>query len=150
MGKAEVEAFLSHLAVDRHVAASTQNQALSAILFLYKAVLDRELDWIEDVVQREAQGARAGGVLSADEVRAVFGHLREPYHLMALLMYGGGLRLRECLRLRVKDVGFSYWQITVRDGMGGQGPGDGASRFGAGGAGASDRAGGCGVGGRHA
>lgn len=77
MGKREVEAFLTHLAVERHVSASTQNQALSAILFLYKAVLERELDWIDGVV-RAKRKVREPVVLSSDEVRALLGHLREP------------------------------------------------------------------------
>lgn len=119
MGKREVEAFLTDLAVRRNVSASTQNQALSAILFLYKAVLEQEIDWIEGVV-RAKRRVREPVVLSADEVGALFAHLREPYYLMALLMYGAGLRLRECLRLLVKDADFSYRQITVRDGKGGK------------------------------
>ncbi|NIR29114.1 MAG: integron integrase [Gammaproteobacteria bacterium] len=119
MGKREVETFLTHLAVDRHVSSSTQNQALSAILFLYKAVLEHELEWVDDVV-RAKRKVREPVVLAPEEVRTLLGHLGEPYHLMALLLYGAGLRLRECLRLRVKDVDFRYRQITVRDGKGGK------------------------------
>jgi len=119
MGKREVEAFLTDLAVRRDVSASTRNQALSAILFLYRSVLEQELDWIENVV-RAKRRVREPVVLSNEEVRAIFGHLREPYHLMALLMYGAGLRLRECLRLRVKDTDSTYRQIPVRDGKGGK------------------------------
>jgi len=114
-----VEAFLTDLALRRNVSASTQNQALSTILFLYKAVLDQELDWIEDIVRAKRWG-REPVVLSGDEVRALRAHLREPHHLRALLMYGAGLRLRECLPLQVKDIDFSYRQITVCDGKGGK------------------------------
>jgi len=119
MGKREVESFLTHLAVERHVSASTQNQALSAILFLYKAVLEQELEWLDDVV-RAKRRVREPVVLTTGEVRTVLAHLQDPYHLMALLMYGEGLRLRECLRLRVKDIDFGYRQITVHDGKGGK------------------------------
>jgi integron integrase len=119
MGKRELEAFLTHLAVERHVSPSTQNQALSAVLFLYKAVLERELEWVEDVV-RAKRRTREPVVLAPEEARMLLAHLREPYHLMALLMYGAGLRLRECLRLRVKDLDPRYRQIAVRDGKGGK------------------------------
>lgn len=95
MGKREVEAFLTHLAVDRHVSPSTQNQALSAILFLYKAVLERELEWVDDVV-RAKRRIREPVVLAPQEAHMLLAHLPEPYHLMTLLMYGAGLRLRGC------------------------------------------------------
>jgi len=117
MGRAEVEAFLTDLAVERKVAASTQNQALSSLLFLYKEVLELDIGWLTDVV-RARRPERLPVVLSAEEVRRVLAHLEGPNWLMANLMYGSGLRLMESLRLRVKDVDFSYRQITVRDGKG--------------------------------
>lgn len=117
MGKQEVEQFLTHLAVDRHVAASTQNQALSAILFLYKEILEKDLGWLEDV-ERAKRPARLPVVLTSTEVRTVLAHLEGRYRLMANLLYGAGLRLMECVRLRVKDLDFEYRQIMVRDGKG--------------------------------
>jgi integron integrase len=117
MGKAEVEAFLSHLAVARKVSASTQNQALSAILFLYKEVLGRELEWLDNV-ERAKRPARVPVVLTEAEVRAVLAQMDGRHALMAGILYGAGLRLMECVRLRVKDVDFGYSQITVRDGKG--------------------------------
>ena len=117
MGKLEAEGFLTHLAVDRKVAASTQNQALSAILFLYKEVLGRELEWLDNV-QRAKRPARVPVVLTEAEVRALLGQLQGRHFLMASLLYGAGLRLMECVRLRVKDIDFGYAQITVRDGKG--------------------------------
>jgi integron integrase len=117
MGAEEVQPFLSHLAVARNVAASTQNQALSAILFLYKEVLGTELPWL-DGVERARKPARLPVVLSVTEVRAVLARLEGKHALMASLLYGAGLRLMECVRLRVKDVDFEYRQITVRDGKG--------------------------------
>jgi integron integrase len=116
-GAGEVERFLSHLAVERNVAASTQNQALSAILFLYKEVLGTELPWL-DGVERARKPARLPVVLSVTEVRAILARLEGKHALMASLLYGAGLRLMECVRLRVKDVDFEYRQITVRDGKG--------------------------------
>ena len=117
MGKEDVEKFLTHLAVERHVAASTQNQALSAILFLYQEVLGRELPWL-DGMERAKRPARLPVVLTASEVRAVLARLEGIHGLMASLLYGTGLRLMECVRLRVKDLDFEYGQITVRDGKG--------------------------------
>ncbi|HET7314667.1 integron integrase [Salinisphaera sp.] len=117
MGKPEVEAFLTHLAVDRHVAASTQNQALNAVLFLYKEVLGTELPWMDDVV-RVKRPARIPEVLSAPEVARLLAQLDGTYRLMASLLYGSGLRLMEAIRLRVKDVDFEYRQILVRDAKG--------------------------------
>jgi integron integrase len=113
----EVEQFLSHLALDRHVSASTQNQALSAILFLYKEVLEVQLPWLDNVV-RAKRPARTPVVMSRDEVRRVLAQLDGPYWLAASLLYGAGLRVSECVRLRVKDLDFDYRQITVRDGKG--------------------------------
>lgn len=117
MGKPEVEAFLTDLAVNRQVAASTQNQALNAVLFLYKEVLDIELPWMDDVV-RAKRPARIPEVLSASEVARLLAQLDGTYRLMASLLYGSGLRLMEAIRLRVKDVDFDYRQIVVRDAKG--------------------------------
>lgn len=117
MGEAEIAQFLSHLAVDKHVAASTQNQAFSALLFLYQQVLDRKLDFIDDV-QRVTRPAKLPVVFTPAEARAVLAHLKGEYRLMAELLYGSGLRLMECVRLRVKDIDFGYGHITVRDGKG--------------------------------
>ena len=117
MGAQEVEQFLSFLAVKQNVAASTQNQALSAILFLYRQVLGVELPWLENLVRARAP-ARVPVVLSRQEVQNLLANLEGHYHLIAQLMYGSGLRLMETLRLRVKDVDFEYSQIVVRDGKG--------------------------------
>jgi integron integrase len=117
MGNEEVSDFLSHLATHKRVSASTQNQALNAILFLYRVVLDQQLDWLKDVV-RAKRPRRIPVVLSRGEIKSVFDYLSGESWLMASLMYGAGLRLMECLRLRVKDIDFSYKQITVRDGKG--------------------------------
>jgi len=119
MGKPEVEMFLTHLAVDKHVAASTQNQALNAVLFLYKEVLGIELPWMDDVV-RVKRPARIPVVLSAPEVARLLAQLDGTYRLIASLLYGSGLRLMEAIRLRVKDVDFDYRQIVVRDAKGGK------------------------------
>ena len=117
MGKQEVEQFLNHLAVERQVAASTQNQALSAILFLYKEILEKDLGWLDDL-EHAKRPARLPVVLTASEVRTVLAHLQGRHRLMANLLYGAGLRLMECVRLRVKDLDFEYRQLTVRDGKG--------------------------------
>jgi integron integrase len=119
MAEAEAGAFLTHLARDGKVAASTQNQALSALLFLYKEVLRQEFGWLEGV-ERATQPARVPVVLTRDEVHKVFAHLHGTSRLMAGMLYGSGLRLMECVRLRVKDVDFGYARITVRDGKGGK------------------------------
>jgi integron integrase len=119
LGAAEVTAFLTHLAVDCRVAAATQNQALAALLFLYKEVLGEPLPWLDDIV-RAKRPVRRPTVLSADEAQRLLGNMRGPKWLMASLLYGAGLRLRECLNLRVKDVDFGYRQILVRDGKGGK------------------------------
>jgi integron integrase len=117
MGAAEVTQYLSSLAVQGHVAASTQNQALSALLFLYRAVLEQDLPWLDDVV-RARRPVRLPVVLTRDEVRAVIRQLRGTSRLMAILLYGAGLRLLECARLRVKDVDFGRSQLIVRGGKG--------------------------------
>ena len=117
MGEPEIAAFLSHLAVEGRVAASTQNQALSALLFLYQQVLDRKLDFIPGV-ERVRRPPKLPVVFTRSEARAILAHLKGDYRLMAHLLYGSGLRLLECLRLRVKDIDFGYRQITVREGKG--------------------------------
>ena len=117
MGKEEVERFLSHLAVEKDVAASTQNQAFSALLFLYRDVLGVGLEWLDGVVRARRPKALPV-VLNRDEVGAVLGHLHGENLVAATLLYGAGLRLLECLELRIKDVDFGYRQITVRGGKG--------------------------------
>ena len=117
MGESEINRFLTHLAVAENVAASTQNQALSAILFLYQAVLEKDLDRIDGVV-RAKKPKRLLVVLTRDEVRSLLGRMSGTAKLAALLLYGGGLRLLETLRLRVKDIDFGANQITIRDGKG--------------------------------
>jgi len=119
MGKAEVEAFLTSLAVERNVAAATQNLALSAILFLYREVLETPLPWLEDVV-RAKKPARLPTVLTRLEVQALLAQLDDTLGLMVRLLYGSGMRLMECVRLRVKDVEFARNEILVRDGKGGK------------------------------
>ena len=117
MGEAEISTFLTHLAVREKVSASTQNQALSALLFLYRDVLRRDIAWMDGVV-RAKRPVRLPVVLSRQEVRALLGCLDGTEWLMASLLYGAGLRLLECCRLRVKDVDFIRKEITVRDGKG--------------------------------
>lgn len=119
MGNREVSEFISHLATDRNVAASTQNQALSALVFLYQQVLGRELGWLDDL-ERAKRPARLPVVLTQAEVRSVLAHLDGRHELMAKLLYGAGLRLMECVRLRVKDADFERGEILVRDGKGGK------------------------------
>jgi integron integrase len=119
MTEAEVSEFLTYLADDQNVAASTQNQALSALLFLYKEVLKQQIGWI-DQVDRARKPKRVPVVLSRDEVERIFAHLNGTTKLMAALLYGSGLRLMECVRLRVKDIDFAYAQISVRDAKGGR------------------------------
>lgn len=102
MGADEVNAFLTSLAVDKHVSATTQSQALSAILFLYRVVLDEPLPWLDDLV-RAQRPLRVPVVLTVDEARSVLEKIRGTSHLVALLLYGSGLRLLEALTLRVKD-----------------------------------------------
>jgi integron integrase len=117
MGELEITQFLNHLAVEKNVAASTQNQAFSALLFLYQQVLDRKLDFIDNV-QRVTRPPKLPVVFTPAEARTVLAQLRGEHQLMAELLYGAGLRLMECVRLRVKDIDFGYGQITVRDGKG--------------------------------
>ncbi len=117
MGEPEVEQFLSYLAVEGQVAASTQNQALAALLFLYKVLLDMPLKERIDA-SRAKRPERLPVVLTRDEVRTLLRHLSGVHHLMASLLYGSGLRLMECLRMRVKDLDFGQNHILVRDGKG--------------------------------
>jgi len=116
MGAAEIRAFLAHLATDRIVAASTQNQALSAILFLYREVLHKEIETI--LLTNAKRPERLPTVLNRDEVVRILAQLTGTHKLMTQLLYGSGLRLMECVRLRVKDLDFEYKTITVRDGKG--------------------------------
>ena len=117
MGAADVTRFLSHLATKKQVSASTQNQAFSALLFLYQEVLGLKLTGLEDVVRAKRPG-RLPLVLSPQEVAAILRRLHGTPCLMASLMYGAGLRLLECARLRIKDIDFGRVEITVRDGKG--------------------------------
>jgi integron integrase len=117
MGESEVVAFLSSLATTGGVSASTQNQALSALVFLYSEVLGERLDWLDGIV-RAKRPVRIPVVLSRDEVRALLSQLEGTVWLMASLMYGSGLRLLECVELRVKDVDLDLREIRVRDGKG--------------------------------
>lgn len=113
LGKREVTAFVSSLAA-RKVSASTQNQALSAVLFLFEVVLARRLSWMDEIV-RAKRPVRLPVVLSRHEVSALLSRLRGPVWLMASLLYGAGLRLAECVELRVKDLNFDRGELTIRD-----------------------------------
>ena len=116
MGASEVQAFLTHLALEGHISASTQNQALSALLFLYRNVLSQELGPVDSVRAKPSQHVPT--VLSRVEVQALLLEMSGIYLLMARLLYGSGMRLMECVRLRVKDLDFEYRQIAVRDAKG--------------------------------
>ncbi len=109
--------FLTYLAVERHVSEATQRQARCALLFLYRTVMGRELDGLEASVRAQSS-RRVPVVMSVEEVRAVLGALGGTHYLIATLLYGGGLRLLECLRLRVKDIDFARSQLCVRQGKG--------------------------------
>ena len=117
LGEPHIRDFLTALVVEGHVSASTQNQALSALLFLYRNVLDREIEWVGDAV-RARRPKRLPVVLTREEVRTLLAGLSGPEWIMASLLYGSGLRLLECLRLRVKDLDFGRHEITVRQGKG--------------------------------
>lgn len=119
MGTAEINQFITHLVVDRKASASTQNQAISAILFLYRNTLNIDLDQASLNFIRPKKGKRVPSVLSAQEAQAVIANMIGAYKLMAQIMYGSGLRLMECLRLRVKDIDFENHRIIVYDGKGG-------------------------------
>lgn len=114
MGGEEVNAFLTSLAVDDHVSAATQNQALCALLFLYREVLRDPLPWMDDII-RARRPFRVPVVLTPEEVKHLLDHLSGTARLIAVLLYGSGLRLLECLQLRVKDVNFARHEIFVRD-----------------------------------
>ena len=117
MGASEVQAFLTHLAMSGKVSASTQNQAFSALIFLYRDVLKRELTGLEDTPRAKGP-VRLPVVLSREEVKAILGRLGGTLRLIASLMYGSGLRLQECLQARIKDIDFSRRGLVVRDGKG--------------------------------
>jgi integron integrase len=117
LGSDEINCFLTHLAVHDHVAASTQRQALSALLFLYREVLKLDPPWIENIV-RARQPKRLPTVLSREEVAALLARLEGTVQLIVLLLYGTGMRILECLRLRIQDVDFDLGHITIRDGKG--------------------------------
>ena len=117
LGAAEVDAFLTHLAVARNVSANTQNQAKSALLFLYKEVLGAELPWLDDIQQAKTP-KRLPVVLTQDEVSKILSHLEGTHHLVVSLLYGTGMRILEALRLRVKDIDFARKEILIRDGKG--------------------------------
>lgn len=117
MGEKEISLFLTYLAVNRKVSASTQNQALSALLFLYKQVLNQKLDWLDDVV-RAKRPKRLPVVLTQSEISTLLDNMTGVNGLIARLIYGTGMRKMECLRLRVTDIDFDYRQIHVRSGKG--------------------------------
>jgi integron integrase len=118
MGAPEINAFITYLVAQKHIAASTQNQALSAVLFLYRHVLNLELDQNLLGVIRPTRSHNIPTVLDKSEVKAILAEMTGVYQLMAQILYGGGLRLMECLRLRVKDIDFNNRQIVVHDGKG--------------------------------
>lgn len=117
MGEEEIGRFLSSLATEGHVSASTQNQALNALLFLYKELLNKQIGFVDGVV-RAKRPRHLPVVLTRQEIRSILGCLGGSDWLMAMLLYGAGLRLMECLRLRVKDIDFTNNQIVVRAGKG--------------------------------
>ncbi|OGP32616.1 MAG: integrase [Deltaproteobacteria bacterium GWC2_42_11] len=117
MGEKEINAFLSHMAINEHVSASTQTQALCAIVFLYRHVLNKDIGLLEGLI-RAKKPKRLPVVLTKQEAKAVIGLLEGDKWLMGMLLYGAGLRLMECLRLRVQDIDFSRNEIMVRDGKG--------------------------------
>jgi integron integrase len=117
MAEPEIRSFLANLAVNRKISASTQTVALSALLFLYRDVLKRELPYV-DGIERAKTAKRLPVVFSRTEVQSVLAHLNGAYHLIGSLLYGAGLRLNEALRLRVKDIDFAANQITIREGKG--------------------------------
>jgi len=117
MGEAEIQAFITYLATERNLSASSQNQALSAVIFLYRHVLGRELALPPEIIRAKKAG-RLPTVLSKQEALAVISNMQGTPKLMAQLLYGSGLRLMECMRLRVKDIDFDNHQLIVRDGKG--------------------------------
>ncbi len=127
MNVPEINQFITHLVVERKASASTQNQALSAILFLYRNLLNIDLDQTALTFVRPKKGKRIPNVLSAQEAKAIITNMSGAYKLMVQIMYGSGLRLMECLRLRVKDIDFENHQIIVRDGKACPEPVEGAA-----------------------
>ncbi len=117
MGAREITAFLNHLAADRHVAGATQNQALAALLFLYRRVLGTEIPWLDDLVRAKTV-KRLPTVLTREEVQKILAQLSGTRWLLVSLLYGAGLRLNECLSLRVKDVDFAGGKLVIRQGKG--------------------------------
>ncbi len=117
MGKDEIQKFINYLAVERHVASATQNQALQGILYLYKNILEKDIGWLEDI-KHATRVKHLPVVFSKREVIKIFEHLGGITKLIVGLLYGSGLRLSECLNLRIKDIDFDYKQIIVRDGKG--------------------------------
>lgn len=117
MGAPEISAFLSHLATDKQVAANTQNQALNALIFLYRQILNQDVGVLEGII-RAKRPQRLPLVLTTLEVRRVLEGMEGTHRLMAELIYGTGMRLMECVRLRVKDIDFEKSQIIIRDGKG--------------------------------
>jgi len=117
MGKEEINRFLTHLAVQDNVSASTQNQALSAIVFLYKHVLPKEIGDLGNVIWAK-RSHRLPVVLTREEIKQILDRLSGISWLIVSFLYGSGLRLRECLNLRIKDIDFGYSQIIVRSGKG--------------------------------
>jgi integrase len=117
MGENEIRKFISYLAVERNITASTQTVALSALLFLYRDVLKQELPYISNI-ERARKPKRLPVVLTRDETKRILATLDGTNWLITGLLYGSGLRLMECLRLRIKDIDFTYKEITVRDGKG--------------------------------
>jgi integron integrase len=116
MGASEIQQFILHLASEKNVAASTQNQALSAVLFLYREVLQTEVESI--LISNVKRPGRLPTVLGRQEILRIIDRLHGPHRLMARLLYGSGLRLMECIRLRIKDIDFDYKTVAVRDGKG--------------------------------
>ena len=119
MAVPEINQFITHLVVERKASESTQNQAISAILFLYRYILQKDLDETGLTFVRPQKGKRVPTILSKDEARLIISKMTGPYQLLAKIMYGGGLRIMESLRLRVKDIDFENHQILVYDGKGG-------------------------------
>jgi integrase len=119
MGGPEIQAFMSYLVNERHIAGATYTQALCALLFLYKKVLKIDLPWI-DGISRPRKPAKRPTVLTRQEVALIFAQMAGVYGLIARLLYGTGMRLMECMQLRVKDVDFQRREIVVRQGKGGK------------------------------
>jgi len=117
MEKEEIQKFINHLAVEKHVSSSTQNQALKAILFLYKKILKKDVGWLDEI-KHVTRKKHLPVVFSKKEIIKIFEHLTGIPKLVVSLLYGSGLRLSEALRLRIKDIDFDYQQIIVRDGKG--------------------------------